>query len=75
MLRITPDTIGAWLIMLVLDLVKVRMQTAATTAGGATPAMLGTFVKVARNEGMCRESDINGADRVLQQDFWLYIAG
>jgi len=28
------------------------MQTAATTAGGATPTMLGTFVKVSRNEGM-----------------------
>ncbi|KAF8420120.1 mitochondrial carrier domain-containing protein [Tirmania nivea] len=35
-----------------LDLVKVRMQTAATTAGGATPTMLRAFVKVSRNEGL-----------------------
>ncbi|RPB27999.1 mitochondrial carrier [Terfezia boudieri ATCC MYA-4762] len=34
-----------------LDLVKVRMQTAGTTARGTTPTMLGTFVKAARNEG------------------------
>lgn len=36
----------------VLDLVKVRMQTAVTMVGGVKPTMLITLVRVARGEGM-----------------------